>query len=557
MILRLPSSSVRARAALLVLVALAACDRATSLPDENENGGAGGGQDPVHVVGEADVSINTAQERSAISPYIYGSNQDAGDNAWTVRRYGGNRTTGYNWENNFSNAGSDYQQSSDLYAITSAGIPTSQASVPGIAITHFVDRSNAMGSASIVTLQMAGYVAADGNGTVTPAETAPSPRWTRVVARKGAPFATTPDTSDDAVYMDEFVNFLVQRYGPASSATGVRWYSLDNEPALWPSTHPRIHPDTTGARELIDRSVALASAVKAVDPSAGIMGPALYGMAAYVTLQDAPDWDAVKGGDGWFIDYYLDRMKEAAQTSGERLLDVLDLHWYPEARGDHRITDAAATTPKDVEARLQAPRTLWDSTYTEDSWIGQYLSGYLPLLPTLERSIEQHYPGTKLSFSEYNYGGGDAASGGLAQADVLGIFGKYGVYMATIWGIGPSDTYTSAAFKLYRDYDGKHSTFGDTSVRASTSDVANTSVYASIDGQSPEVLHVILLNKNTAGAVRVKFTIAGGTTYTRGDAWGFDATSPQITQRSGVTAISGNTFEYVVPALSAVHLVLR
>jgi len=46
------------------------------------------------------------------------------------------------------------------------------------------------------------------------------------------------------------------------AATGVRGYCLDNEPALWFDTHPRIHPDKVTYIELINKSVALSTAVK-------------------------------------------------------------------------------------------------------------------------------------------------------------------------------------------------------------------------------------------------------------------------------------------------------
>jgi hypothetical protein len=512
----------------------------------------GGGE----VVGQVDVAIDAGQDRTPISSYVYGANQDYAGAVWTVRRYGGNRTTGYNWETNFSNAGADYFHQSDLYLITNAGLPTSEAAIPARALTYFHTQSLNMGAKSIITLQMAGYASADGNGPVSTAETAPSPRWVAVEPRKNAPFVTTPDLTDGVVYMDELVNLLVQRFGTAASANGVRWYSLDNEPELWPYTHPRIHRDTLRAAELVSRSVALATAVKDVDPICEILGPAHYGINAYVSLQDAPDWNAVRGSHDWFIDYYLDHMRQAGESAGKRLLDVLDVHWYPEARGDHRITDAEATTEKDVQARLQAPRTLWDSTYHEDSWVAQYLSGFLPILPRLRQSIDRYYPGTRLAVTEYNYGAGRSISGGLAQADVLGAFGRYGVYIATLWGIGAADSYAAAAFRLYRNYDGKLAAFGNTSVRATTSDVANTSVYAAITDQDPSVLHVILLNKNP-GALDARFQIASAKTYTAGDVWGFGSGSPGITEQRGISGIAGNAFSYVLSGRTAVHLVLR
>lgn len=123
------------------------------------------------------ISINTSEERKNISPYIYGANQLLTEEEnWTARRKGGNRMTGYNWENNASNAGSDWQHSSDNYL--------GGGDVPGKVLTDFHDKSLQMGAISIVTLQMAGYAAKDKNGTVSEGEAAPSDRWVEVVAKK-------------------------------------------------------------------------------------------------------------------------------------------------------------------------------------------------------------------------------------------------------------------------------------------------------------------------------------------------------------------------------------
>jgi mannan endo-1,4-beta-mannosidase len=502
-------------------------------------------------------TVAVDQDRTPISPFVYGTNQDAGVAFWTVRRNGGNRTTGYNWETNHSNAGNDYLHNSDLFALSNEGLPVSDAATPARAISFMHARSVAMGAQSIVTLQMAGHVAADANGPVSASEAAPSARWHRVVPRKPTAFSLAPDLTDGVVYMDEQVNLLVQRHGGAASPTGIRWYSLDNEPALWASTHPRIHPQPVGAVELLDRSVALASAVKSVDPKAEILGPAEYGMSGFVSLQSAPDWNGVKGSYDWYIDYFLDGMRRAEQTAGRRLLDVLDVHWYPEARGDNRIVDANATSAADASARLQAARSLWDASYREKSWIQDVLPSYLPLLPRLRRSIDQYYPGTKLAITEYDFGGKNVVSGGIAQADVLGVFGRSGVYIATMWGLSATDLYALAGFRLYRDYDGRKGTFGATSVRATSSDAAASSVYASVESSDNAVLHVILLNKEPQDSVVARVQLSGGGAYSSGEVWGFGASSPQITARPAISGISSNTFEYRVPPLTALHMVLR
>lgn len=503
------------------------------------------------------IKVDTSKDRKPISPYIYGTNQDlAGDENMAARRLGGNRMTGYNWENNMSNAGSDWQQSSDNYLCTNGGLTKAECEKPGAVATSFHDQSQKLGAYSLVTLPMAGYVAKDGNGSVQESEKAPSARWNQVVNAKNAPFQLQPDLNDNKVYVDEFVNFLVNKYGTASTKTGVKGYSLDNEPALWSHTHPRIHSENVGAKELVDRSVSLSKAVKAVDAGAEIFGPVLYGFAAYNDLQSATDWNSVKGSYSWYVDYYLDQMRRSSEAEGKRLLDVFDFHWYPEAMGGGiRITNEVGND-ETKKARMQAPRTLWDPTYKEDSWIAQWNSEFLPLLPRMKQSVDKYYPGTKLALTEFSYGGENDISGGIAMTDVLGILGKNDVYMADYWKLKDGvNNYVSAAYKLYRNYDGKRSTFGDISVNAQTSDIVNSSVHASVTDASNE-LHLIVMNKSMDSAFDAQFDLSGDTTYSSGKVWGFDENSSQIKQAAPITQISGNHFTYTVPPLTAYHIVL-
>ena len=350
-----------------------------------------------------DFFISVEESLKTISPYIYGTNQFLTEEEnWTTMRQGGNRLTGYNWENNASNAGTDYLNSSDNFLTWIAGIQDENE--PGIVTTTFRDKSIELNAYSLITLQLAGYVARDKKGTVTLQQTAPSSRWRNIKFEKGTQFTPQPDTSDSFVYLDEYVNFLVNRFGMANTPTGIKGYALDNEPGLWISTHPRIHPIKARCLEMVQKAIDVSTAVKNVDPYLEIFGPVLYGFNAYYNFQDAVDWDSVKAGTNyqWFIDYYLDEMKQAEISSGKRLLDVLDIHWYPEAMGDNRITQTNANTTADKLARVQAPRTLWDDNYTENSWIGQWFGAYLPLIPRLKSSIDEYYPGTKLAFTEFS-----------------------------------------------------------------------------------------------------------------------------------------------------------
>ena len=517
------------------------------------------------VCGAVGITVNPDTSRAPISPYIYGTNQDVSGVNFTLRRMGGNRMTGYNWENNASNAGSDYLNQSDNFMTYVFGIPDSQAAIPGIVLTKFHDQSLAAGAPyTIITLPMAGYVAADKSGVVSAGEAAPSARWVPVVNTKPTALSATPDLADGKVYSDELVQFLVGRYGSAATASGIKGYDLDNEPDLWSNTHSRLHPAQPLCAELVTRSVDLAKAVKRIDPAAETLGFVSYGFGGYYDFQGATDWptERTKGTYRWFIDYYLDQMKKASTTAGSRLLDVLDLHNYSEARGNDtvaaRVTDSTDYTNIACnKARLQAPRAFWDPTYVENSWIGQYYASYLPFLPGIKQSVASFYPGTKIGFTEYNFGGEGHVSGGIAQADILGIFGQQGVYLASLWPLHTDLTYSAAAFKLYRNYDGAGSQYGSTAVSASTADAVLSSAYASVDNASSPRLHVIVLNKNYDTSTQFDFTVAGGTTYSSARVFAFDAASATLTERAAVATITGNHFSYTLPPLTAAHFVLQ
>jgi mannan endo-1,4-beta-mannosidase len=505
----------------------------------------------------ADITVDTAKARQPISKYIYGVNQDIAANTnYTARRLGGNRMTGYNWENNASNAGNDWQQSSDNYLLDSLSVPVTDQNEAGKLLTVFQEKSITMNAYSIITLPLAGFVAKDKGGPVGPKEAAPSDRWAAVVFEKGKELSLDPDKGDDKVYLDEEINFLVNRFGRANTPTGVKGYELDNEPDLWNSTHPRLHPNKTGAEEYIQKSVKASEVVKKMDPYAEVYGPASYGFNGFRTFQDAPDYIQAQWKYGWYLAYYMHSMAEASKKDGKRLLDVLDVHWYPEAtQNGKRIVFSQGAAEETAEARVQSPRSLWDKDYSEQSWICS--SGHCPmaLIPTIQELIDKNYPGTKLAFTEYEYGAGFHPSGGIAQADVLGIFGKYGVYMANYWMV-ELGAYTLSAFRLYRNYDGNYSTYGDTNIKADTSDAEQMSAYASITGKDDRTLHIIVINKDLGNTETARVTIKSPEKYTHGQAYGFDKASPAITLKETFAAIKGNKLSFVMPPLSAYHLVL-
>jgi hypothetical protein len=425
--------------------------------------------------------------RVPISPYIYGTNSPGWEKSgWKtpLTRAGGNRLTAYNWETNASNAGSDWQHQNDALMGTT--------DVPGEAMRKAVASAHEHGAAIVITVPIIGRVAADknGGGDVNKTPDYLNKRFVVSLPAKNGPFADAPDLTDGKVYQDEFVAWLEKKF-PQNGRPPI-FYCMDNEPELWSSTHARIHPEKVRFDEIVRLNTEYATAVKRVAPKALIFGFVSYGWHGLTTLQDAPDRN-----NRDFTDFFLQEMSAAEKKAGRRLIDVFDFHWYPEARGGkRRITDDDAS-PEVAAARVQSPRSLWDPSYKESSWVANAAGGAIRLLPRLREKIDQHYPGTKLAMTEYYYGGGDHISGAIAQADVLGILGREGAFAAALWHLGRSnDRFINAAFAMFRNYDGQQGAFGDTGLGVTGGDPAIASLYASVDAQRRTVL--VAINKTDA-----------------------------------------------------------
>ena len=482
----------------------------------------------------------------AISPWIYGINFYDGvagsPRNLTLNRAGGNRWTAYNWENNASNAGSDWYYNSDNYL--------GGGNTPAEAVRTIVDWSRTHGAASLVTFQLQGYVAADENGVVNISDPNHlATRFKQVVYQKdkAVAFTASPPTTDASVYMDEFLwalrgKFPGDIYADPTTPTFV---SLDNEPELWPSTHAEIQSTAPDAEAFIQKTISLCQALKSVAPSVKLFGPVHYGFNGIVNWQNASGFTS----SYWFTDKYLQELKTASTAAGQRLVDAYDIHWYSEAYcGSDRITSltGATLTAAQVQAIVQSPRSLWDPTYTENSWVASYLGGPVRILGRLQAKIDADWPGTGLAVTEYANGGDNHIAGAIAQADNLGIFGTLGIFAASYWPLTSSCPFVLAAFKMYRDYDGNLATFGDTSIPTVSSDTSKVAVYVSQDSKTAGRYVMVAINRSTSSQ-NVAFkglTVAGTARIFRIEG---SNTSPVL-----VGSVAANLASWVVtlPALS-------
>jgi len=202
--------------------------------------------------------------------------------------------------------------------------------------------------------------------------------------------------------------------------------------------------------EIINQTIVYAAAVKDADPTAKLAAPSEIQFGWY------PDW----GGDKNVI-LFLQNLKAYEDQHGKRILDIFDAH-YPDADDNHwpKLTDVAH----------------------------------------LRKVVDQYYPGTDISFSEWTMSGAGPLNGAMAVADQLGQYARNRVVFASLWGISANDLNGPLGFtyRVFRNYDGKGSMFGDQYISGtSSSDDGQLSIHASIR-QSDGALILLVINKISA-----------------------------------------------------------
>lgn len=474
-------------------------------------------------VPEADLSslvvrVDSSSQGTAISPMIYGVSfadpQYAKTLGATLNRWGGNSASTFNWDNGHAwNAGRDWE------------FRNNNGGRSGNAVDAFISQSLAVGAQPLITIPTLGWVAKDDNndnrGLAVPGEGGPpvAPGSQAIAGydpkaniartsvpslpKKPGPLSATPDPAAKVVYQDEWVKYLTTKFG--TGANGVNYFAMDNEPDLWSTTHTDVHPVEPGYQDVLSEFTSYASAVKAVDPAAKILGPSVSGWTGYQysaldrgTDNFATHADRQAHGDTPFLEWWLGQVASHDKTTGVRTLDYLDVHYYPQAPD---VSSAHKADPATQARRIRSVRSLYDPTYGDESWIAQPVD----LIPTLRAWINRMYPGTKISITEYNFGGEYDASGAVTLAEVLGIYGREGVGMANYWPYPPANTPGSAAFRLYRNFDGKGATFGDVELPV-TSPARQVAAFASRHSDSGEV-DVILANESLTQTATVSLSV--------------------------------------------------
>jgi hypothetical protein len=513
------------------------------------------------------IRVDAKANRRPISPEIYGVSfataSQLSDLNVPLNRNGGNHTSRYNWQLNASNRGADWYFQS---------VPEGDSTMGG-AVNSFIAASRSAGAEPMITVPTLGWVAKLGLlrtklSSFSILKYGPQLAWdwqwfpdAGNGVRLNGGHITGNDPRDanmpvDPRFQQAWVKHLVGKWGTAAQG-GMRYYILDNEPSLWHLTHRDVR--TTGAtmQEVRDRMFAYGAAVKAVDPGAQLVGPEEWGWSGYFfsgydqqyarsngypPISTFPDRAA--HGQWDYLPWLLDQLRQESARTGRRTLDVFTVHYYPQG-GEYSNDTSSAMQLK----RNRSTRSMWDSSYTDETWINDRVQ----LIPRLRQWVNTYYPGTRIGITEYNWGAEHHINGATAQADLLGIFGREGLDMAVRWGTPAASSPTYKAFKLYRNYDGQRSTFGNTSVAATVPDPDTVSAYAALRS-TDGALTVMVVGKFLSGSASINVDLLGFTP--RGPVQVWQLTSANTLTRMADLPVSGARLATTVPASSVTLFVV-
>lgn len=150
-----------------------------------------------------------------------------------------------------------------------------------------------------------------------------------------------------------------------------------------------MHPSPLTYDELWARTLSYASAIKSQDAAAQVLGPVPWGWCAYFySAADGcrPGADRAAHGGLDILPWYLQQVRSHELATGVRLVDVIDVHYYPQGSNVALSSDESAGT---AALRLRSVKSLYDPSYVDESWIGRPVD----LIPRPKQWIAAYLPG--------------------------------------------------------------------------------------------------------------------------------------------------------------------
>ncbi len=435
------------------------------------------------------ITVDATKNLHSISPWIYGRNNNTeGTSAdWKIyndanlrmyRENGGNNTTKYNWTNGLCSHpdwyNNVYNDSWDVSA------------------NAFLSKSN-KNAQILYGIPILGMVASNTKNNFDDWSYNSSQWWSGTSNNWAGGGGPTTGNGDPNKYLKNW---------PADSAVGIfdywfkkkgfdpnrfMYWNMDNEPEVWKGTHDDIATSAITAEDYMQKYFAFAKAARAKFPNVKLLGPVSTNEWQWYHWNDDIVTDKNNKTYTW-LEYFIKRIAEEQKASGIRLLDVLDVHFYPGSANNPEITLQLHKLWFDTQwsyPLANGSKSLDLGGWNEDSTkeflferCNRWLNKYVGL---------NH--GVNFSLSEYGAIGNDNTDANVIAcwyATHLGEFANHNVELFTPW-----DWYKGQweVLSLFSNYYGQYST----ATTSSNSDKVAAFSSLSSDGDS---LMIVLVNKD-------------------------------------------------------------
>lgn len=517
----------------------------------------------------ANITVDANAGRKTISPYIYGKNNNVSDNSssptsaseWKFlrdvglrfsRENGGNNCSRYNWRkkitchpdwyNNVYQTDWDFQakklgdslpDAQGMWGFQLIGKAASNTS------NNFNDWAyNGSSYWSGVLQNLAGGGVPNGAGG-------------SVATTAGNPNLYTQNWPADST-----VKILDNWFGVGGlglNNTKIQYWSMDNEADIWSDTHDDVMPTQPTAEAFMQLYFSVAKKARAKFPNIKLTGPVPASEWQWYAWNNAKVL-ALNGQSYTWLEFFIKRISEEQTASGIRLLDVIDIHSYPNESNSaevvqlHRIYFDTTYSYPGANGVKTTAASGWDNTITQEfvfercnRWLNQYMG-------------PNH--GVSFAVSEYGFTHVNPNVSSVSYASMLGTFADNGVALFSpwYWNIGMWET-----MHLFSKYA------KTTRVKSVSNQELNVSAYSSVNTTN-DSMTVILVNRHltsmkTVSMTLSNFTIPNGSYITK-QLNALPSTETFISRTSNALAsnsvvVSANTFTINLPALSTTAILLK
>jgi hypothetical protein len=458
------------------------------------------------------ITVDFTQKTKPVSPFIYGKNnvlpstylnsdpntevnraKSAG--VCFVRQGGGNNSTKYNWRLKLSSHPDWYN---NVYGNDwDAAAKNMFEKLPGVQ--------------GMWSFQLLGKAAANKNHNFNDWGYNQSQWWSGVTQNLAGGGVVNPAggskalaDGDPNLYLEDWpadstVGILDHWFGPKGlnyDSTKLYYWNMDNEPEIWSGTHDDVMKTQIPAEDFMQLYFKVAKAARAKFPGIKLVGPVPAN--EWQWYRWGSDAISYNGKKYCWLEYFILRIAEEEKATGIRLLDVLDIHYYPGS------SDAATC--------VQFHRVFFDRNYVYPE-----ANGLHTLNGGWDTSINKEYilgrcsdwltkymgagNGVGLAVTECGLNSTNANVQAVWYASTLGEFMKNGVEIFTpwSWNVGMWET-----LHLFSRYNKKNY------VQTTSSNETMVSAYPTVNDRV-DSLSVVLVNRSLTETGQITLNLAGFT----------------------------------------------